>query len=53
MFEAAPVVFVECAEQVKLGSATAMEAAVLVVFVAAAVVRIMSTLQVSPTTFSQ
>lgn len=30
-----------------------MEAAVLVVFVAAAVVRIMSTLQVSPTTFSQ
>lgn len=52
VFEAAPVAFVEPAVQAKLGGATGLEAVELVVFVAAAVVRTMPTLQVSPTTFS-
>lgn len=54
MVEVAPVVPEELAVQAKLGGLTELEAVELVVFVAAAaVVQIILTLQVSPTTSSQ
>lgn len=51
--EGASVVLVEPAVQAKLGGLTGFEAVELLVFVAAAVVQIILTLRVSPTTCSQ